>query len=115
MGVEVIMHLSWPHSLDSLADVEKLLKGVDVVRELKYAFDALTRMLFAYMVVSGGDKTLQKAKTYLVGQGRGQFTGFILKIFGAHGQARSNLAVSTSVRMGSDALRRDSNPGRVSG
>ncbi|KAI4525841.1 uroporphyrinogen decarboxylase [Schizophyllum commune Loenen D] len=86
MGMEVIMNPGphFPAPLDTPADAEKLPKEVDVEKELKYVFEALTRTrkelkgevpligfcgapwtLFAYMVEGGGSKTLQKAKTWL--------------------------------------------------
>lgn len=86
MGMEVIMNPgpSFPAPLDTPEDALKLPQTVDVEKELKYVFDALTRTrhelkgevpligfcgapwtLFAYMVEGGGSKTLQKSKTWL--------------------------------------------------
>ncbi|KAI0034410.1 uroporphyrinogen decarboxylase [Vararia minispora EC-137] len=86
MGMEVLMNPgpSFPHPLDTPADVAKLREHVDVNKELGYVFEALTQTrhglegqvpligfsgapwtLFAYMVEGGGSKTFQKAKTWL--------------------------------------------------
>lgn len=86
MGIEVLMNPG-PHFPDPLVtpdDVKKLKQKVDVNKELKYVFDAITRTrhglkgevpligfcgapwtLFAYMIEGGGSKTLQRAKTWL--------------------------------------------------
>ncbi|KAG5339358.1 Uroporphyrinogen decarboxylase [Termitomyces sp. T112] len=86
MGMEVLMNPG-PHFPDPLvtpADISKLSDVVDVQKELKYVFDAITQTrrelngevpligfcgapwtLFAYMIEGGGSKTLQKAKTWL--------------------------------------------------
>ncbi|KAG5644941.1 hypothetical protein DXG03_007406 [Asterophora parasitica] len=86
MGMEVLM-APGPHFPDPLvtpADISKLSNVVDVQKELKYVFDAITQTrkelngevpligfcgapwtLFAYMIEGGGSKTLQKAKTWI--------------------------------------------------
>ena len=86
MGMEVIMNPGphFPDPLRDLSDIKKLNESVDVDKELKYVFDAITRTrhalggavpligfcgapwtLFAYMVEGGGSKTFQLAKTWL--------------------------------------------------
>jgi len=86
MGMEVIMNPGpyFPDPLATPEDVKKLAPVVDVQKELKYVFDAITRTrielkgeipligfcgapwtLFAYMVEGGGSKTFQKAKTWI--------------------------------------------------
>ncbi|KAF8897195.1 Uroporphyrinogen decarboxylase [Infundibulicybe gibba] len=86
MGMEVLMNPGpfFPDPLVTPADTTKLSKVVDVNKELKYVFDAITmtRMelkgevpligfcgapwtLFAYMIEGGGSKTFQKAKTWI--------------------------------------------------
>lgn len=74
----------FPDPLVTPEDVNKLSPTVDVNKELKYVFDALTRTrtqlagevpligfcgapwtLFAYMVEGGGSKTFQKVKTWI--------------------------------------------------
>lgn len=86
MGMEVLMTPGphFPDPLNTPADIAKLSPVVDVGKELKYVFDAITRTrkelkgevpligfcgapwtLFAYMIEGGGSKTLQKAKTWI--------------------------------------------------
>lgn len=86
MGMEVLMNPGpyFPDPLVTPADTSKLSDVVDVQKELKYVFDAITQTrrelngevpligfcgapwtLFAYMIEGGGSKTLQKAKTWL--------------------------------------------------
>jgi len=86
MGMEVLMNPgpSFPHPLDTPADVARLHARVDVDAELGYVFRALAQTrrelagavpligfagapwtLFAYMIEGGGSKTFQKAKTWL--------------------------------------------------
>lgn len=86
MGMEVLMNPGphFPEPLVTPEDVSKLSLKVDVNKELKYVFDAITQTrkeldgevpligfcgapwtLFAYMIEGGGSKTFQKAKTWL--------------------------------------------------
>lgn len=86
MGMEVLMNPGphFPEPLVTPEDMEKLSKNVDVYKELKYVFDAITMTrhglkgevpligfcgapwtLMAYMIEGGGSKTLQKSKTWL--------------------------------------------------
>lgn len=86
LGMEVQMNPGpyFPNPLVTPDDIDKLSANVDVDKELKYVFEAITRTrkeldgevpligfcgapwtLFAYMVEGGGSKTLQKAKTWL--------------------------------------------------
>lgn len=86
MGMEVLMNPGpqFPNPLVTPADFSKLSPVVDVNKELKYVFDAITRTrtelngevpligfcgapwtLFAYMIEGGGSKTLQLAKTWI--------------------------------------------------
>ncbi|RDB20521.1 Uroporphyrinogen decarboxylase [Hypsizygus marmoreus] len=86
MGMEVQMNPGpyFPDPLVTPEDVKKLSPVVDVQKELKYVFNAITQTrielngevpligfcgapwtLFAYMIEGGGSKTLQKAKTWL--------------------------------------------------
>lgn len=86
MGMEVQMTPGpfFPDPLVTPADISKLATVVDVNKELKYVFDAITRTrkglngevpligfcgapwtLFAYMVEGGGSKTFQKVKTWI--------------------------------------------------
>jgi uroporphyrinogen decarboxylase len=86
MGMEVLMNPGphFPQPLVTPDDLDKLSKNVDVHKELKYVFDAITTTrhglkgqvpligfcgapwtLMAYMIEGGGSKTLQKAKTWL--------------------------------------------------
>ncbi|THH33729.1 hypothetical protein EUX98_g438 [Antrodiella citrinella] len=86
MGMEVLMTPGpyFPDPLNTPADIAKLSKSVNVDKELKYVFDAITLTrtalngevpligfcgapwtLFAYMVEGGGTKTFQKSKTWL--------------------------------------------------
>jgi uroporphyrinogen decarboxylase len=86
MGMEVQMNPG-PHFPDPLStpeDIKKLTKVVDVHKELKYVFEAITSTrialggevpligfcgapwtLFAYMVEGGGSKTFTKVKTWI--------------------------------------------------
>lgn len=86
MGMEVIMNPGpqFPDPLVTPDDVSKLSQKVDVDKELKYVFDAITQTrteldgevpligfcgapwtLFAYMIEGGGSKTFQKVKTWI--------------------------------------------------
>ncbi|KAG6833860.1 hypothetical protein H0H87_011794 [Tephrocybe sp. NHM501043] len=86
MGMEVLMQPGpyFPYPLVTPADISDLSDVVDVEKELKYVFDAITQTrkeldgevpligfcgapwtLFAYMIEGGGSKTLQLAKTWL--------------------------------------------------
>lgn len=87
MGMEVIMNPGphFPEPLKTPEDaITKLHKVVDVKKELRYVFEAITLTrkelkgevpligfsgapwtLFAYMIEGGGSKTLQKAKSWL--------------------------------------------------
>jgi uroporphyrinogen decarboxylase len=86
MGMEVIMNPGpqFPDPLVTPDDIKRLRQVVDVNKELKYVFDAITNTrralngevpligfcgapwtLFAYMVDSGGSKTFNKAKTWI--------------------------------------------------
>lgn len=84
--MEVIMNPGphFPKPLNTPEDVKELTPVVDVNKELKYVFDAITLTrkelkgevpligfcgapwtLFAYMIEGGGSKTLQKSKSWL--------------------------------------------------
>lgn len=86
MGMEVIMNPGphFPDPLNTPADISKLKDDIDVVKELGYVFEAITRTrkvlngvvpligfsgapwtLFSYMIEGGGTKTFQKCKTWL--------------------------------------------------
>ncbi|KAL4267396.1 Uroporphyrinogen decarboxylase [Pleurotus pulmonarius] len=86
MGMEVEMNPGphFPDPLNTPDDISKLSPSVDVNKELKYVFDAITQTrkglngevpligfcgapwtLFSYMVEGGGTKTFQKSKTWL--------------------------------------------------
>jgi uroporphyrinogen decarboxylase len=86
MGLEVLMNPgpSFPAPLNTPADIPRLKTDVDVRKELGYVFEAITatRMglqgevpligfcgapwtLFMYMVEGGGNKTMQKSKSWL--------------------------------------------------
>ncbi|KAK0191311.1 Uroporphyrinogen decarboxylase [Armillaria mellea] len=86
MGMEVLMQPGphFTHPLSVPGDVEKLNRVVDVNKELKYVFDAITLTrkgldgevpligfcggpwtLFAYMIEGGGSKSYTKAKSWI--------------------------------------------------
>jgi uroporphyrinogen decarboxylase len=86
MGMEVIMNPGpyFPDPLVTPEDVKKLKQEVDVNKELRYVFEAITSTrkalngevpligfcgapwtLFAYMIESGGSKTYTKVKTWI--------------------------------------------------
>lgn len=86
MGMEVQMNPGpyFPDPLKTPEDIKKLTKVVDVHKELKYVFEAITSTrialggevpligfcgapwtLFAYMIEGGGSKTFTKVKTWI--------------------------------------------------
>jgi uroporphyrinogen-III decarboxylase len=86
MGMEVQMNPGpyFPDPLSTPEDITKLKKVVDVHKELKYVFEAITNTrialngevpligfcgapwtLFAYMIEGGGSKTFTKVKTWI--------------------------------------------------